>query len=517
MMPAPLVRTLVLWCPDWPVTALASGDGPRVSPTTPLALVEANRVVACSAAARREGVRRGLRRREAQARCPGLVVVRHDPALDARAFEPLVERLEAVTPGVHVLRPGLCAVRVRGPARYYGGERAAALTLLGILAEEGVAGARAGIADGPFTAVQAARRADPVLVVPPGESASFLAPLPVSVLDDPEIAGLLQRLGVPTLGAFAQLPVGDVRDRFGVPGARLHALAAGADSRVVVPRVPPPDRDREVVFEPPLELVDQVAFGMRVAAGEFVDALTADLLVCTSLGVEIVAENGDRSERVWLHPRSFGAAEVVDRVRWQLQAAAAGSSLRSGIVRVRIYPEAVDALSSHERGLWGGGPEERIHSALSRVQSMLGHGGVVTAVVGGGRGLAERRVLVPWGDRAIVPRARGEPWPGHLPPPAPATVFPVPRALEVVAADGGSVTVDTRGRLSEPPHAFAFTARPDRSHRVAGWAGPWSVQERWWDAAERREEHRFQVVDEEGMAWLLLLRAGTWWAEARYD
>ena len=62
-MPAP-ERTLVVWCPDWAVAA-AGHPG-----TVPVAVVHANRVVACSAAARADGVRRGLRRREAQGRCP---------------------------------------------------------------------------------------------------------------------------------------------------------------------------------------------------------------------------------------------------------------------------------------------------------------------------------------------------------------------------------------------------------------------------------------------------------------
>ena len=48
-------------------------------PTTPVAVTLANRVIACSASARAAGVRRGLRRRESQARCPELHVVTADP------------------------------------------------------------------------------------------------------------------------------------------------------------------------------------------------------------------------------------------------------------------------------------------------------------------------------------------------------------------------------------------------------------------------------------------------------
>ena len=62
------VRTLLVWCPDWPVVAAEIVDG-DARPRARLSCCRANRVVACSEAARAEGVRRGLRRREAQSRC----------------------------------------------------------------------------------------------------------------------------------------------------------------------------------------------------------------------------------------------------------------------------------------------------------------------------------------------------------------------------------------------------------------------------------------------------------------
>ena len=104
-------RTLLVWCADWPVVAGGVGPGEAA------VVLHANRVVACSAAARAEGVARGLRRRQAEARCPGLVVVDHDPAADARAFEPVVVAVEAFTPEVEIVRPGVCALATRGPSR----------------------------------------------------------------------------------------------------------------------------------------------------------------------------------------------------------------------------------------------------------------------------------------------------------------------------------------------------------------------------------------------------------------
>lgn len=576
MTPGTPVRSLVLWFPDWPVTALereagagagrpgSSGGAPEAVMTAagerpgddrphrgegrrhPIAVVERNLIVACSADARGEGVRRGMRRRDAQARCPGLVLVNADAARDHRAFASIVSLIEERAPGVQLVRPGLCALRIRGPARYYGGEIEAARVLIGVLREAGLDDVRAGVADGPFTAEQAARGGtsadDPVFAVPAGGATGFLAPLPISVLDASamlggraeevtaatDLVGLLARLGVQTLGGFAAMEADRVRERFGERGVRFHALAAGRDSRPGQPRTPPPELEREIAFEPPLEIADQVAFAMRVTADDFVAGLGAVDLVCTELRVELVGDRGERSERVWLHPGSFDAAAVVDRVRWQLAedvgAGDPAGGLRSGVTLVRISPEAVDAASHHAPALFGGGPEERVHHALSRVQAMLGHRGVVTPAIGGGRWLAERQVLVPWGDRDERDRQaksggglaaqRARPWPGSLPEPLPSTVFADPVPVDVRALGGELVDVDDRGNVAAVP---AFFIESGRRRPIEAWAGPWPVVERGWDAARSRRAYRFQVVDADGGAWLLVCDGDAWTAEATYD
>jgi len=250
---AQTVRMHVLWLPDWPLRA-ALGTAP---PHPATALVHGGVVTACTDSARAHGVRVGQRRRLAQSRMPSLRMLPHDPAQDERAFLPVLRLIEEHAPGVHLLRPGLAALRSRGISRYHGGEEGAAVALLGILAEAGYGETRIGVADGMFTAELAARTttADggPAwTVIPPGEARRFLAPLPLHVLDEAELEDLLRRLGIATLGEFAALETTAVRERFGEHGARLHALARGADSRPLTPRPPDPQLAREVAFETPL-------------------------------------------------------------------------------------------------------------------------------------------------------------------------------------------------------------------------------------------------------------------------
>lgn len=502
------MRTLVVYVPDWPAVAARR----EVNTTAPVAVVTHTAVVSADPLARAAGVVPGLRRREAQNRCPDLVLVADDPLRDAHHFEEHVRAIENTVPLVHIVRPGLVAMNARGPARFYGTEERAAHALIAAIGGD----VRVGIADGLYTAHQAATRGRPVACVPVGGSPEYLAPLGVSRLGEPDIVSLLQRLGITTLGAFAALSAESVRERFGVRGALLHSAAAGLDAAVVTPRDIPVDYACEVVCDTPLTRSDEIAFVMRQPAEQFIDALGAAGYACTALRVTYRNERGDSTERSWAHPRAFGPAEVVDRVRWQL---AANTRLATttehegfagdGIVLVRIEPETVAPISRYEPGLFGSAPDERIHSALARVQSILGHDGVLTVSIGGGRRLAEREVLTPWGEKPVHTRSVSAPWPGSMPSPAPATVYPTPLPVTVVGDTGPIPPAEI---LSEEPRALETSGR---RRAIAGWAGPWPLVERWWDGGQ--SEWRMQVTDTTGMAWLLVSEAQEWHIEARYD
>ncbi|MEV0155059.1 DNA polymerase Y family protein [Micromonospora sp. NPDC050686] len=544
------VRTLLLWCPDWPVVAAEIVDG--VPATDAVAVLHANRVVACSERARAEGVRRGLRRREAQGRCPQLTVVDHDPARDARAFEPVVAAVEEVAAGVEVVRPGACALAARGPARYLGGEESAAERIIEQVAQACAVESQVGIADGVFAAGLAARTGR---VVPPGGTPEFLAGLPVEALGRPALTDLLRRLGVRTLGDFAALPAGDVLARFGFDGALAHRLAAGRDHRPLAVRQPPVDLAVTADHDEPLDRVDAAAFAARALAERLHERLAAYGLACTRLGIEAVTAHGQELHRVWRHDGLLTVTAIADRVRWQLDGWLSGSNGRSGvrparptagIVRLRLVPDGVLTRAGLQAGLWGeaGEERERAHRALSRVQGILGPEAVVTAVLGGGRSPADQAHLVPWGDERLparpgppplpatapsnglapsggaVPsggaaRSASPPWPGRIPPPAPAVVLPEPLPATVHDAAGEPVTVSARLQVSAAPARLAVgTARPAE---IVGWAGPWPVDERWWAPAEARRRARFQVCLADGAALLLAVEAGRWLVEAIYD
>jgi protein ImuB len=514
-------RTAVLWCPDWPVVAAEIVDG--VPATDPVVVLHANRVVACSEAARADGVRRGLRKREAQSRCPQLVAVDHDPVRDVRAFEPVVAAVEEMTVGVEVIRPGTLALAARGPARYFGGEEAAAERIVEHVAQECAVEAQVGIAEGVFAAELAARAGQ---IVAPGGTPGFLATQTVESLARPPLADLLRRLGVRTLGEFAGLPAGDVLARFGFDAALAHRLAAGGDQRPLAARRPPPDLPVSEVYDDPLERVDVAAFAARSLAERLHDKLAGYGLACTRLGIEAVTAHGQELHRVWRHDGLLTTVAIADRVRWQLDGWLTGTARRggapasrptAGIMRLRLIPEGVVAHASLQPGLWGetGEERERAHRALSRVQGILGPESVVTAVLGGGRSPADQVRLVPWGDERSTARPGGPPWPGRFPAPAPALVLPAPLPATVRDATGAPVGVSARLAVTAPPVTIAVGKGAPA--KIAGWAGPWPVDERWWAPGEGRRRARFQVALADGSALLLFLTAGRWAVEAVYD
>ena len=266
-----MTRTGCVWCPDWPVIAARRRDDAlRDVPVVVRERVGSRDVVrAASAEARADGVTRGMRRREAEARCPEAVCVDADEANEARTFEVVARAVEVFTPRVVLERPGRCEFPTRGPARYFGGDdqlagrvRDAVVDALGPDGND----VRIGIADGVFTARLAARKQR---VVPAGESAAFLAPWPVSTLGDDDLASLLMRLGLRTLGAVAALAPDAVLARFGADGRRFHELARGIDPGPSVLVAPPPDLVERTELDPPAERVDIAAF----AAKELADRL----------------------------------------------------------------------------------------------------------------------------------------------------------------------------------------------------------------------------------------------------
>nr|WP_246598124.1 DNA polymerase Y family protein [Nocardia tengchongensis] len=560
-------RVLVVWCPDWPAVAAAAEAGAEA--TRAVAVLAANRVVACTATARAEGIRRGLRKREAQGRCPDLLVAQDDPDRDARLFEPVVVAVDATVPGVEVLRPGMLALSARGAARFFGSEEAAAERLVDAVAAVGVE-CQIGIADELSTAVFAARRA---ALVPSGKGAEFLAPMPISelagepVLAAPrrvELVDLLHRLGLRRIGDFAALTPAEVASRFGADAIVAHRCARAVPERPPAARLPAADLTVEQRCDPPIERVDMAAFAGRMLAAELHTKLSAAAVACTRLVIHAETEAGEQFSRIWRCAEPLTPDSTADRIRWQLDgwlthraldrarayratrgadrngrgAWRSGSAPADGyepdpvdhedsgpdaaITLLRLEPVEVVSAGALQLGLWGGvgEDEERARRALIRVQSLLGGDAVRMGVLSGGRGPEERITMVTLGDEPVPETDPAQPWPGRLPEPAPALVLTHHPEVRVEAANGTPIWVSDRGMFTADPARLRWGSS---SWRLSGWAGPWPVDDRWWahrfeDGFAARAQVQLDAEDKTRLRALLLIGYNNaWHVEGLYE
>jgi len=564
------VRMLTVWFPDWPVTAAGFG------PDQVAAVMFANRVVARTSAAAAEGVVIGQRRRQAQRRCPDIELIDHDPTRDARAFEPVVRAVAEVSPRLDLIEPGWLTMAARGPSKYFGGDAAVAAHLHETVAT-GVAetvaadvgagvdvGVGVGVADGRFASSVAARlavRRRHSVLVDAGGSTAFCAPLPIGWLQtlgesDPEMVELFVRLGLRRLGDLAALEPADVLGRFGHPGVHAHRLASGADVRLPSTTDPAPERRLDQVLDDPVAQASAAIFVAKQLADELTQALGAAGRVCTRLVVELETEYGERSERAWYRSAGLNAAAMVERVRWQLDAwidlpRGSDQEITGGISLIRLTPDEVCADVGVQLGLWGGqsDADRRAARTIARLTTITSDAAVTVPVWNGGRLPADRYRWVPASNvdldhpvRAVSSAGTGSgpsgPWPGALPAPSPATVFADPHPAEVLDDAGRPVQVNGRGAVSAPPAGFRLLSgdeergwRRGRVRDITAWAGPWPVDERWWEPGGHRRLARFQVVASGGgdggdgdgdgdggqRGYLVVAEHRRWWVAALYD
>ncbi|RMI03363.1 DNA polymerase Y family protein, partial [Cellulomonas triticagri] len=435
-------RTTVVWVPDWPVVAAVRGAD--VPPHLPAAVQHGARLVAVSALARAQGVRRGMRRREAQGVCPELVLLPADEDRDARLFEPVAVAAEAVVAGIEVVRPGMLLLPAGGAARYHGTEVTLAERLVSEVASRTGHECQVGTADGLLAAVLAARTD---AVVPAGGSRAFLAPrpvndlAPVAVSDEAvravaDLVDLLRRLGLRTLGDLAALGAGDVHARFGTWGTWAWTLARGEDLRPPARRRPEADLEVGAALDPPAQRVDVATFAGRRLAEDLHALLTAHSVTCGRLRITARTEDGTELSRAWRTDTGglggLSAARITDRVRWQLEGWLSAAAVERGshraqaargrrgrdveevgvvdpdpddhddavaLVWLGITAEDVAPAGAEQGRLWGGasGGDLRAHRALDRVQGLLGGDGVLTAALQGGRDVRDQVHLQPWG------------------------------------------------------------------------------------------------------------------------
>jgi len=290
---------------------------------------------------------------------------------DGSSLRDYLEVLDALTilcPFTEPVRLGLFVLPVRGPSRFFGGEEALLDTVRQSVCDILGYEPSLGVADGLFCAELAAHAG---VVVAPGATESFRRGQPLSVLARKDLTTTCRRLGLRSLGAFADLERARVAERFSSAVLELHRVARGEcdelkgqrDGRLAA-------RIRNLRGDDGLGEEQIGFFGQRGAGDD--RAQTAAYRVRSRLGVDAVmvaSLRGGRvpEDRATLVPFGSPLNRVDDVAPWpgQLRAPAPAMTLQHRVT-VQLHDESGQEIRMGSRGLLSAPPASLLFSSQVR-------------------------------------------------------------------------------------------------------------------------------------------------------
>lgn len=445
-----------------------------------------------------------------------VMAVRWDPELMQR--EQVLGELMQVVAGVEADSDKQCFVPSDAPSKFYGGEARVARKVLESVSSRVVLGC----ANDRFSAQCAARLAEDSqrqsLIIPRLENASFLSTVPVRFLENQGACEVLEGLGIHTLGQFAELTPQAVNIRFGSELAYLHQLVRGNDQRPMQMFKPRSVLRVSREFEHPSIHMEGVVQGSRFVVEQLCEDLEQAGVACLEIELTFETEHNEVSTNTWRAVTVFDVPSILDRVHWQLDqwVKDVESCPSGGVDKVHIEAIQVVSLDQLQSGLWGELSEgdQRAHKGIDRMRSLVGVEQVLQVETQGGRAPRERVVVAPKVKDISEKTPLSRPWPGHIPAPSPATVYSVPIVIDLLDAEGQPVAITDRGNLRGSP---ASLRRDGVRTPLAGWAGPWLTEGKWWDSQSSQSCAWFQVATADGAAYLCRVDHDGAVLEACYD
>lgn len=462
--------------------AAASPDRPLVTSTA-----DGQRLVigAACAGALAVGLLPGMPLAQARAMVPGLDIRPADP----RGDEALVARIadhaaRRWTPLAAADPPDGLWLDVTGAAHLAGGEARLASAIQRRLARTGLS-TRIAIADCYGAAHALARwgRAA-VTIVPPGEQAQAVAPLPITALRiDPATRTGLARLGIEKIGELLAMPRAPLARRFGmmlvvridqVTGRAAEPIAA------LMPRDIPAAHRR---------------FAEPIASAEAIALAIAGL--CNALALRL-AEAGSGARRLRLtvervdgtvQPITLGLARATrdaHHLRRLLSERIETIDPGFGIDALVLSAIASEPLDARQIGS-DDAPD--LAPLIDRLAGRLGPASLwrSAAVESDVPERAVRRIA------ALTEPGGGDPWPAHWPRPVRLLDPPEPASAVIALLPDGA------------PARFTWRRR---THRVVCADGPERIHGEWWKRSAEQSAVRdyFRVEDDAGARFWLYRR-----------
>lgn len=305
----------VIYLADFPLQAVLRHTPERRSQPVALLDPELPRpvIIQSTPSARTFGVVAGLTTSQALARCPRLSIVVRSAAQEQAATEILLQTADAFSPRLESTRPGVCTMELRGldldhPAALQTWSKRI-LQMLDSLCFE----ARVGVAATPDLALLAAH--PPALISIIKDSVDFIAGLPVAALTPPpDIAEILSRWGIRTIGEFLALGKTEVSERLG-PGALELFNRVSPEAIRPLKLVSPPELfSEQIEFENEIETAPPLLLWLRRFVEQLARRLEAVYLVVAQLQLRLGLVSGAHYEHVFKIPSPTGDVHVLGRM-----------------------------------------------------------------------------------------------------------------------------------------------------------------------------------------------------------
>jgi protein ImuB len=347
------------------------------------------------------------------------------------------------------------------------------------------------LAANPDAAICAARGFPGVSIVPQGDEAKFLGPLPLSGLaPSPELLETLERWGIRRFRDLAALPPLGIAERLGPEGLRLRELARGEAERKLVPLEAPLEFEDQIELEDPVDLLEPLAFLLARLLNGLAARLATRALATDELRLRLKLENRATYARTLCLPVPSLDTKSFLKL-WQLDLAA--HPPEAPIVHIWMGMNPVKPQAAQGGLFIPLAPEPvKLELTLARIKAIVG----------------EERV----GAVELVDTHRPDAFKkgtdAFLAPPAKNASVPFLVLRRFRPARGASVAL-----VSGQP---GFVAADGIRGKVLEFAGPWRTSGDWWTTNPwARDEWDIALSD--GALYRIYCEPRGWFVEGSYD
>jgi protein ImuB len=368
-----------IFIPNFSLQAVLRADPD--SRSLPVALVDpelsGKEILQCTPSAEHAGVTGGLTPAQAMARCHDLKILARSRAQEKSATEILLQTAFSFSPNIELTSLGVCTIEMKRLGLQGKAEmQARAGKIVKALARFDL-DAKIGIAPTPELALLAAQSGETISVIEAVET--FVTNLPISCLQPPpEIAGILSRWGIQTVGQFLGLGKNDVGARLGAEALELFKLVSRESVRPLTLVSPPEHFSEQIEFEKEVETLEPLIFVLNRFVEQLTGRLEALYWVIGVLELNLGLSSGEQYRHTFKIPSPTGKAEILFRM---LQTHLEGVRTNSSIGSLQLV--AIPARAeTHQFGLFENTLKDpnQFAETLARLTALAGQENVGTPV-----------------------------------------------------------------------------------------------------------------------------------------